>query len=85
MSAAAAWRPTWAIPPSAPAGLIARLAKDRKVVYEIGKRGQEVVLRDFSFTRMMQGICESFQMVYDQQTKAPKPLSITNGPEFSQP
>src|SRR4030095_2652048 len=56
--------------PVALSRLLAQLVKNRKLVYESGKRGQEVVLRDFSFTRMAQRMCESFQMVCEQQTKA---------------
>jgi glycosyltransferase involved in cell wall biosynthesis len=70
--------------PVALSRLIAKLIKDRKVVYEIGKRGQELGLRDFGFARMMQRICESFQVICEQQTQDRKLFSIINKPGFSQ-
>lgn len=47
--------------PLALSRLISRLAKDRKLVYQIGRRGQEVVLQEFTFDRMMNRICATLQ------------------------
>jgi glycogen synthase len=61
--------------PIALSRLIAKLAQHRNLVYEIGRRGQEVAVRDFSFTQMAQRICESFQMLRERQTKAHEVLA----------
>jgi glycosyltransferase involved in cell wall biosynthesis len=64
--------------PVALSRLIAKLVRDRELVFQIATRGQKVVLREFSFTRMAERICNTFQMLCEQtekQTKARVPLA----------
>jgi glycogen(starch) synthase len=52
--------------PVALSRLIAKLVKDRELVYQIAKRGQEAVLREFTFARMAERICDRFQMLCEK-------------------
>jgi glycosyltransferase involved in cell wall biosynthesis len=47
--------------PLALSRLIAGLAKNRPLVYQIGVKGQKAVLQEFTFNRMMSRICTTLQ------------------------
>jgi glycosyltransferase involved in cell wall biosynthesis len=71
--------------PVALSRLIAKLMRDRKLVFKIAMRGQRVVLREFSFTRMAERICNTFRMICEQgekQTKAHVPLPVSQVTEI---
>jgi glycosyltransferase involved in cell wall biosynthesis len=53
--------------PLALSRLIAKLVRDRQLVFQVAKRGQEVVLRDFTFTRMAERMCNTFEMLHEQR------------------
>ena len=65
--------------PVALSRLIAKLVRDRELVFQIATRGQKVVLREFSFTRMAERICNTLDMLCEQtekQTKAHVHLAV---------
>ncbi len=53
--------------PVALSRLIAKLTKDPELVYQIGRRGQEVALREFTFARMVERYCETLQRLCERR------------------
>lgn len=53
--------------PLALSRLIAKLARDRGLVFEIASRGQKVALREFTFARMAERICDTLQMLCNRK------------------
>jgi hypothetical protein len=47
--------------------LIAKLVEDRELVCQTAMRGQQVVLRDFTFPRMMADLIQTFRVLCNRQ------------------
>jgi glycogen synthase len=57
--------------PVALSRLIKKLVGDPELVSQIAKRGQDVVLRRFTFERMMENFCSTFQTLCKQKETQP--------------
>lgn len=59
--------------PVALSRLLAKLVRDPERVFQIGKRGQEVVLNRFTFGRMIEGFCNTLRILCEREGRQPKP------------
>jgi glycosyltransferase involved in cell wall biosynthesis len=57
--------------PIALSRLIAKLLRDPELVFQIAKRGQEVVLREFTFGRMMENFCKTLRTLREERQSKP--------------
>ena len=55
--------------PVALSRLVAKLAKNRQLIFEIGRRGQEVVLREFAFVGMAERFRDTLQILSNQKER----------------
>ena len=58
--------------PVALSRLIAKLVRDPELVSQIGERGQNLVLRKFTFERMMQDFCNTFRALCEGEERQAK-------------
>jgi glycogen synthase len=58
--------------PIALSRLIAKLVRNPEAVSQIAKRGQDVVLRKFTFERMMNDFCNTFHALCEQEERQTK-------------
>ena len=61
--------------PVALSRLIAKLAGDRELVSQIGRRGQDLILRQFTFERMMQDFCRTFRVLCEEKDRPSGPYA----------
>ena len=58
--------------PVALSRLIAKLVRNPDLIFQIGKRGQDVVVREFNFERMMNDFCNMFRGLREMEEGKPK-------------